>query len=113
MPAYLIGRSQMTEQAHGPRQKIATRQLEIELFYPLPSAGVLDIAGRSVRGKLHSHNSDHYLAVKLGRVQETLLSSLAPRDLPPRFEECAYSILVADGRGRRGAGAKASRMALS
>jgi protein phosphatase len=46
-------------------------------------------------------------------VQETLISSLAPADLPARFEESAYSILVADGRGRRGAGAKASRVALS
>jgi protein phosphatase len=46
-------------------------------------------------------------------VQETLISSLAPADLPPRFEEYAYSILVADGRGRRGAGARASRVALS
>ena len=103
----------MTERAHGQRQAIAARPLEIEPFYPLSPVGVLDIAGRSVRGKLRSHNSDHYLAVKLGRVQETLISSLAPRDLPQRFEEYAYSILVADGRGRRYAGAKASRMALS
>ena len=103
----------MTVQTHGRRQEIATQPLEIEPFYPLSSAGMLDIAGRSVRGKLHSHNSDHYLAVKLGRVQETLLSSLASGDLPPRFEECAYSILIADGRGRRAAGARASRVALS
>ena len=80
----LIGRSQMTEHAHG-QQAIAARPVELEPFYPLSSVGVLDIAGRSVRGKLHSHNSDHYLAVKLGRVQETLISSLAPCDLPPRF----------------------------
>ena len=103
----------MTEHTHRQRQAIAARALEIEPFYPLSSVGVLDIAGRSVRGKLHSHNTDHYLAVKLGRVQETLISSLAPADLPPRFEEYAYSILVADGRGRRGAGARASRVALS
>jgi PPM family protein phosphatase len=102
----------MTEHAHGP-QTISARLVEIEPFYPLSSVGVLDIAGRSVRGKFHTHNTDHYLAVKLGRVQETLISSLAPTDLPPPFEEYAYSILVADGRGRRGAGAKASRVALS
>jgi protein phosphatase len=103
----------MTKRIHTQRQPIAAQALEIEPFYPLSSVGVLDIAGRSVRGKLHSHNTDHYLAVKLGRVQETLISSLAPADLPPRFEEYAYSILVADGRGRRGAGARASRVALS
>lgn len=103
----------MTERAHRQRQAPAARPLEIDPFYPLSPAGVLDIAGRSVRGKLHTHNTDHYLAVKLGRVQETLISSLARVDLPPRFKEYAYAILVADGRGRRGAGAQASRMALS
>jgi serine/threonine protein phosphatase PrpC len=103
----------MTERVHGRQQATAARPLEIEPFYPLSSLGVLDIAGLSVRGKLHTHNSDHYLALKLGRVQETLISSLAPRDLPPHFEEYAYSILVADGRGRRGHGARASRVALS
>jgi protein phosphatase len=102
----------MLKHAHGERQAAAP-PLEIEPFCPLSSVGVLDLAGRSVRGKLHSHNSDHYLAVKLGRVQETLISSLAPADLPPPFEEYAYCVLVADGRGRRGAGAKASRVALS
>jgi PPM family protein phosphatase len=103
----------MTEGAHARRLAIADRPLEISPFYPLSSVGVLDIAGRSVRGKLHSHNSDHYLAMKLGRIQETLISSLAPADLPSRFEEYAYSILVANGRGRRGTGARASRVALS
>jgi serine/threonine protein phosphatase PrpC len=103
----------MTERTHGESQKSAAQPLEIEPFCPLSSVGVLDIAGRSIRGKLHSHNSDHYLAVKFSRVQETLISSLAPADLPLRFEEYGYSLLVADGRGRRGAGAEASRMALS
>jgi protein phosphatase len=103
----------MTELAHERQQPTADLPLEISPFYPLSSVGVLDIAGRSVRGKLHSHNSDHYLAMKLGRIQETLVSSLAPEDLPSRFEEYAYSILVANGRGRRGTGARASRVALS
>jgi PPM family protein phosphatase len=109
----MIDRPQMIELAHGERQASTARPLEIEPFYPLSSVGLLDIAGRSVRGKLQTHNTDHYLAVKLGRVQETLISSLAPVDLPPPFSEYAYTILVADGRGRRGAGAKASRVALS
>ena len=103
----------MTELAHERQQPIADLPMEISPFYPLSSVGVLDIAGRSVRGRLHSHNSDHYLAMKLGRIQETLISSLAPEDLPSRFEEYAYSILVANGRGRRGTGARASRVALS
>ena len=109
----MIDRPQMIERAHGEQQASTARPLEIEPFYPLSSLGALDIAGRSVRGMLHSHNTDHYMAVKLGRVQETLISSLAPADLPPPFGEYAYAIFVADGRGRRGAGAKASRVALS
>ncbi len=105
----------MTKRSHGQWQQSASaaEPLEIEPFCPLSSVGVLDIAGRSVKGKLHSHNSDHYLAVRFSRVQETLISSLAPADLPLRFEEYGYSLLVADGRGRREAGAEASRMALS
>ena len=72
---------------HEVQQAVATRPLEIEAFYPLSTVGVLDIEGRSVQGKLQSHNTDHFLAVKIGRVQETLISSLAPADLPPRFED--------------------------
>jgi protein phosphatase len=103
----------MIEGAHNQRRAIVAQPFEIEPFHPLSSRGILDVAGRSVRGKLHTHNSDHYLAVRVGRVQETLISSLASSDLPAHFEEHAYCLLVADGRGRRGAGARASRIALS
>jgi protein phosphatase len=46
-------------------------------------------------------------------MQETLVSSLADADLPPRFEEAAYVMLVADGLDGHGSGARASRLALS
>ena len=51
--------------------------------------------------------------VRLGRHQETLATSLSGRDVPPRFEECGYAMLVADGLGEGGAGSVASRVALS
>jgi PPM family protein phosphatase len=90
-----------------------SRPVDIEPFRPLSSAVSLQVAAASVCGKLRPYNTDHYLAVRLGRMQETMLSSLRPADLPPRFEEFAYALLVADGLGERGAGARASRIALS
>jgi serine/threonine protein phosphatase PrpC len=51
--------------------------------------------------------------MRFSRVQETLVTSLAPGDLPPRFEEHAYVMLVADGLGEDAAGARASRVVLS
>ena len=57
--------------------------------------------------------SEHYLAMRLSRGQETLATSLSAEDLPPRFEEYGYAMLVADGLGEGGSGAVASRVALS
>ena len=58
-------------------------------------------------------NDDHYLVLRLGRQQETLATSLSAADVPPRFEEFGYAMLVADGLGEGGAGSVASRVALS
>jgi serine/threonine protein phosphatase PrpC len=90
-----------------------SRPIDIEPFRPLSSTVSLQVAASSVAGKLRPHNTDHYLAIRLGRLQETMLSSLRPADLPPRFEEFGYALLVADGLGDRGSGARASRVALS
>jgi PPM family protein phosphatase len=90
-----------------------SRPVDIQAFRPLSSAVLLQVAASSICGKLRPHNTDHYLAIRLGRMQETMLSSLRPADLPPRFEEFAYALLVADGLGDRGSGARASRIALS
>jgi len=71
------------------------------------------VAGVSVCGTTQAQNTDHFVALRLGRLQETLTSSLAASDLPPRFEEYAYTMLVADGLDGDGTGARASRFALS
>jgi protein phosphatase len=42
-----------------------------------------------------------------------MVTSLAAADLPPRFEEYAYAMFVADGLGGEGSSARASRLALS
>lgn len=83
------------------------------MFQPL-SAGIgLEVAGVSVCGKKQAHNTDHYAALRLGRMQEMLTTSLSAADVPPAFEEYAYALLVADGIDGDGTGARASRFALS
>ena len=59
-------------------------------------------------------NDDHYLILRLGGQQETLLTSLSVRDMPPRYEEHGYTMLVADGASTPTAlacGASSSRRA--
>jgi serine/threonine protein phosphatase PrpC len=94
-------------------RSVISRPVDIEPFKPLSSAVSLQVAASSIGGKLRPHNTDHYLALRLGRMQETMISSLRLADLPPRFEEFGYAMLVADGLGDRGSGARASRVALS
>jgi len=80
---------------------------------PLPSIVEVDVGARSDCGKVQAHNTDHYLAIRLGRVQQTMATSLAAADLPEDFEEYGYALLVADGLGEQSAGIRASRVALS
>jgi protein phosphatase len=103
----------MNDSARHRWRAAVSRPLEQEPFHPLSSAFALEVAAASIGGKWPPHNTDHYLAVRIGRLQETLVTSLAEADLPPPFEEYAYAMLIADGLGEQGAGARASRVALS
>ena len=79
---------------------------------PPPSVSVdVDFGARSRRGPFRSTNDDHYLIVRLGRYQETLLTSLPPADVPRHFDERAYGMVIADGSGV--AGEAASRLAIT
>jgi PPM family protein phosphatase len=81
---------------------------------PPPSAQVhVDFGAHSRRGRHRSANEDHYLVVRLGRYQETLLTSLPEQALTKRFDEFAYGMVVADGMGGTGAGEAASRLAVA
>jgi protein phosphatase len=102
----------MTDDPNEQWRAVVSRPLEISPFLPESSAIGLEIGAASVCGKLSSQNTDHYLALRLGRLQETLITTLAAADLPPRFEEYSYALLVADGLGGD-VGARASRVALS
>jgi protein phosphatase len=83
-----------------------------EEFRTLSSSIHVDFAARSHAGRQPA-NEDHYLVLRLGRHQETLATSLPDGEVPARFEEAAYGILIADGMGRQGVGETASRLAIS
>ena len=78
-----------------------------------PPAVVVDVefGARARRGRQRSVAEDHHLILRMGRYQEALLTSLPERDLPRRFEEFSYGMVVADGMGV--AGEAASRLAIS
>ena len=82
-------------------------------FRPSSAQVRVDIGARSHQGTARKHNGDHYLVLRLGRYQDTLMTSLPRGDLPGRFDESGYAVLVADGLAGTGTGAFASRVALS
>jgi PPM family protein phosphatase len=82
-------------------------------FSPLSSTVQVQVAARTHTGLARASNEDHFLVMRMGRDQETLLTSLARNDLPARFSESGYALLVADGLGAGGAGSVASRVAIS
>jgi PPM family protein phosphatase len=90
-----------------------SRPLDPPPFQPMSASIGMEVAGVSVCGKTQVQNTDHFVAIRLGRMQETLTTSIAEADLPPRFEEYAYAMLVADGLDGDGTGGRASRFALS
>jgi protein phosphatase len=81
--------------------------------HSFPSAEVeVELAAQSHQGHVRTNNEDHYLAVKIARSLETLLTNLGDTVLPKRSDETAYGILVADGMGDKAAGEIASSTAL-
>ena len=54
---------------------------------PAPEAAVqVEFGARSRRGPMRSVNDDHYLILRLGRREETLLTSLPESEIPKRFD---------------------------
>ncbi len=95
------------------RRRALSPLLDVEEYRPLSALVQVEIGARSARGISRQQNDDHYLALRLGRYQETLATSLPAADLPPRFDERGYIMLVADGLEGTDAGGMASRVALS
>lgn len=70
------------------------------------------IAALTHRGHVRETNEDAYVVFKTGRYLQRLTSSIPEADLPSRFEEGGYLMIVADGLGGHEAGDVASRSAL-
>lgn len=89
---------------------LLTPKLTGEAFSPRASTVRAQVAARSHRGG-RSENDDHFLIVELGRYQRTIATNLPDGQVPVRFEEAGYGMIVADGLGK--AGATASRLAIT
>lgn len=82
--------------------------------FPTLSPSVqVDFGAASNRGHGHEINGDHYLIFRLGRYQETLVTSLAQAPAERRFDESGYVMVVADGMGSPHVGEAASRAAIT
>ncbi|HVH26900.1 MAG TPA: protein phosphatase 2C domain-containing protein [Vicinamibacterales bacterium] len=101
------------EHAQAARRRLLSPILQTGDFRTLASSVEVELGACSHRGKRQQHNDDHYLAIRLGRSQTVLETSLTSAEVPRPFEEYAYAMLVADGIGSSGAGGLASRIALS
>src|SRR5204862_8227214 len=98
----------------GTRRRAATSVPYSAPEFRPPSAVVrVDVAARSDRGASRASKDDHHLAVRLGRAQETIATSLSDFDIPDAFQEYGYAMLVAAGIGDGGAGSVATPVALS
>jgi len=85
-----------------------------QLITPPSSATAETTFGaQSHRGKSRTINEDHYLILRLGRYQETLMTSLRDESIAARFDEYGYAMVVADGMGGTGEGEDASRVAVT
>src|SRR5262245_45830991 len=73
--------------------------LQVEEFRPLSSTVRVEFGACSDGKPRNAPIDDHYLVVRLGRTQETVLTSLMEGDVPGRFLEYGYAMLLADGIG--------------
>lgn len=73
----------------------------------------VEVGALSHPGKVRKHNEDHHLALRVHRSLEAIATNLPPGDLPQRFDQLGYVLLVADGIGGRSGGEHASRRAIS
>jgi protein phosphatase len=71
----------------------------------------VDLAAVSHPGLVRERNEDCYMVVRGQRALDVLATSLADADMPRRFNETGFGMLVADGMGGMSAGDVASRLA--
>jgi serine/threonine protein phosphatase PrpC len=97
-----------------PNPAEQVQPIESNLELPgVPSIRVqAEIAALTHQGHVREANEDAYVVFKNGRYLQRLTSSIPESDLPSRFEEGGYLMIVADGLGGHEAGDVASRSAL-
>lgn len=84
-----------------------------EAAQPMSAVVRVEFGAHSRAGAGSTANEDHFVTMRLGRNQEVLATSLPAEDLPARFDEYGYALLVANGIGPHGSGAMAGRIAIS
>jgi protein phosphatase len=84
----------------------------IEPPQPFSSLMHVDFGARTHPGQVREQNEDHFLVARVGRSLETLDSNLSAGNLPARFEETGYLMIVADGIGGAAGGEVASEKAI-
>jgi protein phosphatase len=72
----------------------------------------VDVAAASHPGNVRRNNEDHYIVARFDRSMRTLETNLPEDEVPLRYAETAYGMLVADGVGGAAAGEIASRTAI-
>ncbi len=72
----------------------------------------LDLAALSDPGRVRRNNEDTFFAARFDRSMRTLQTNLPEGEVPRRYVETAYGMLVADGVGGAAAGEIASRTAV-
>jgi len=82
-----------------------------DVFPPLSALVRAEFGAASRRGPTREQNTDHYLVLRLGRSQETVLTNLPTELVGRHFDEQAYGIVVADGMGA--VGEMASRLTIA
>jgi protein phosphatase len=99
--------------AAAERRRSLSPVLSTEDYRPLSALVAVEFGAHSQAGTGRRTNEDHFLILRFGRHQEVVASTLPAADLPGRFDEQGYALVVGDGAGRQGSGAVASRVALS
>ena len=89
------------------------RPRDLEPPCPLSALVKVEVGALSHPGKVRPNNEDHYLAARIGRTMDTLKTNLSEGQVPKRFEEAGYALVIADGVGGMAAGEVASSLAIT
>ena len=68
----------MTDASSTQWRDIVSRPLDADPFRPLSAAATVEVAAASMCGRLRPLNTDHYLAIRLGRRGARFVSVIHP-----------------------------------